>query len=158
MRNNLLFEELDGLGDRELQTKSSSLTRYDTIGGQKEATTILIEKDEVINPIYIDHNIYERLSEYFAVNGLSLNHKRQLINPLQKQIQQSSSLGSLEIKASFFRYDKQLLHWILNTSNKELETILHGVREHFEAAHSSVTSSVQELICSLVDCHIISSW
>ena len=105
-----MFDEDRGLvNQRSTQTKSSQ-------------PTALIKKEDANNPIC---KICEKLLMYFAVNGFKIKLDRKLYNFLLQQIQ--NGLDVIVIPLSFFKHDRQLWIWILQTSATNLEIHLKVV-------------------------------
>ena len=70
-----------------------------------------------------------KLYNYFATNGFSLNRKREVANPILQQIQ--NCLNFIVISKQFFKHNKQIQNWIIKTSNKEREFHLIAALEEF---------------------------
>jgi|tagenome__1003787_1003787.scaffolds.fasta_scaffold20478167_2 hypothetical protein len=112
--------------DRGLPNQRSS---YQT---KSRISTNLTKKEDINNPIC---KTCEKLLTYFAVNGVTLNHKEQIVNSLLQQIQ--NDLGVIVIPLSFFKYDQQLKVWILQTSSDILEIHLKPVLEELSGKRLS---------------------
>src|SRR4051812_28974618 len=110
-KDKILFDKDRGLGNQRssYQTKSSQ-------------STDLTKKEDANNSIC---SIYGQLLNYFAGHGFRTNHKRQIVNPLLQQIQ--NDLDVIVIPLSFFKHDRQLWIWILQTSATNLEIHLRVV-------------------------------
>jgi hypothetical protein len=107
----ILFEDR-GLGNqRSYQTKVNMSTN----STKKEDTNNSFCK------------IQKKLLDYFAVNEFTLNRKKEAVNPLFHQIQ--NDLNVIVIPIRFFKHDKQIQMWIINTPNKEREFHLIAVLE-----------------------------
>jgi len=78
-----------------------------------------------------DHQNYSKiisqLLDYISVNGFKLSCKRLLLNFLLRQIE--NDLDVIVIPISFFKFDKQLLIWILQTPNETLQKYLRYALE-----------------------------
>jgi hypothetical protein len=103
-KDEVLFDEDRGHPNhRSTQTKSSISTTLKNEGDTNNS----ISKTQ------------EELLSYFAANSFRLNKKRELVNPIQKQIE--NGLNFIVIPIRFFKHDKQIWMWIIKTPNKEKE-------------------------------------